>query len=130
MASSKSTFILQFGLRKILVLHEQCPQYSVSHPCRPPVGLPTTLTALLPQDVLALGKSTFTSFSPYYNTPNAVILGGGSECPWDGNIELTQKAWEAFHTNMSHMTLVLKGGTCPMASKGLHRSHLPYFHQM
>jgi hypothetical protein len=86
MASSKSTFILQFGLRKVLVLHEQCPQYS---------------------DVLVLGKSTFASLSSY-NTPSTVILCGGSECPWDGNIELTQKAWEAFHANMSLMTIVPK----------------------
>jgi hypothetical protein len=125
MASSKSTFILQFGLRKVLVLHEQCPQYSVSHPCRPPVGLPTTLTTPLPQDVLVLGKSTFASLSSY-NTPSTVILCGGSECPWDGNIELTQKAWEAFHANMSLMTIVPKYGTCQLAWNGFHRNHLPH----
>ena len=39
-----NTFILKFGYRRVVVFSDQCKQYSVSQPCRPPVGLLASLT--------------------------------------------------------------------------------------
>ena len=120
-SKSKDALILQFGLRRVIVLREQCLHYSVSHPCRLPAALPTSLTAPLPQDVLALGLSTFASLTPY-NIKTAVILGGGRECPWEGNLELTEKTWEAFRADVTNVIIVFRSGSCPVASKRLTKS--------
>src|ERR1019366_2754357 len=51
----KNTFILQFGSRRGVAFRDQCPRYSVSLPCHPPVGpqgLRASLTAPRPQNVI------------------------------------------------------------------------------
>ena len=91
-------------------------------------SLPRALTAPLPQDVLALGLSTFVCLRSY-NIKSVVILGGGRECPWDGNLELTEKTWEAFRGDVSNIVIVYRSGTCPLASKG-HTKSFTASHQM
>ena len=91
-------------------------------------SLPRALTAPLPQDVLALGLSTFASLRSY-NIKSVVILGGGRECPWDGNLELTEKTWEAFRGDVSNIIIVFRSGTYPLASKG-HTKSFTASHQM
>jgi hypothetical protein len=79
--------------------------------------MPTGLTAATPlQDVLALARTTFSSFQ--HTAPeDIVILGRGPDCPWYGDVELSERAWESFCSQLGYVTAIPKQGMYPLASQ-------------
>jgi len=46
-----------------------------------------------------------------------VILGGGPECYWPGNVEIPERAWGAFCSQLAYVTVTSKQGTYRPASE-------------
>ena len=46
-----------------------------------------------------------------------VILGGGPECYWGGPIEIQEKAWESFRSQLAFIEVTLKQGMYPLTSE-------------
>jgi hypothetical protein len=117
MSSSERTFVLHFRDRNVLVFNDQCPRYPVSlllqaRRCTAPlaVGSPTGLTADTPlQDILALARTTFSSLK-LTAAEDIVIIGGGADCPWYGNVELSERAWGSFCSQLTYVTVTFKRG--------------------
>jgi len=81
------------------------------------VGLPTGLTAATPlQDILELARSIFSSLQ-HTAAEDIVVLGGGTDCPWYGNVELSERAWETFCSQFAYVTVTFKRGMYPLASE-------------
>jgi hypothetical protein len=106
MLPSSDIFILAHGRRRVLVFRDQCPRYLASHPSFPLVGLPASLTAPPLQDDLALARSTF-YLKESSKTQTIVIAGTGPACPWDGTAELSKRAWMAYRTDLTEVTVDL-----------------------
>jgi hypothetical protein len=113
-----SSFALQWGLRKVVVYRDQCPHYSVSHPSPPlAVGLPASLSTPLPQDLITLAQSIFPSLQET-DDKDIVVVGKGAYCPWDGNAELSERAWGDYGHKVTEVTISLKHGMYPLDSEG------------
>ena len=120
--SSRKTISLCFRRRSVLVFHDQCPHYSVSLSCkhRATAPLAVGLTAAIPlQDVLALARTTFSSLQSTA-AEDIVILGRGYNCPWSGDVELSERAWETFCSQLYYVTVTLKQGMYLLASENSH----------
>jgi hypothetical protein len=82
------------------------------------LSLLASLTAPLPQNVLALARSSFSSLEfrdEKHIQHFIVIMGSGPDCPWDGNVELTERAWEVFGPSCFKVTVFLRNGMYPLA---------------
>jgi hypothetical protein len=112
-SSSKNFFILQYGRRRVVAFHDECPHHSVGHPCCLPAA---SLTAPPLQNVLALARSTF-RYLQFTDEKHIVILGSGDDCPWEGKVELTERAWEVFSTHLFLVTVGHRDGTYPLVSE-------------
>ena len=78
---------------------------------------PQVLTApLLPQDVIALAQSNFTSLQNTKVKDLVVVGFGGGNFPMDG-AEILEGNWEGVYTNMYRVTLSFRHGVYPLASK-------------
>jgi hypothetical protein len=85
-------------------------------PFRPPVvGRPASLTAPLPQDVIELARSTFTSLQ---NTTakDIVTVGFGTGIPLDG-AEILERSWEGIYGNLNAVTISFRHGMYPLVSE-------------
>jgi hypothetical protein len=81
------------------------------------IDLPTGLTAATPmQDVLALARTTFSSLQRTA-AEDIVIVGRGTHCPWYGQVELQERAWELFYSRLDEVTVTFKQGMYPLASE-------------
>jgi hypothetical protein len=116
--SGNNFFILQYGYRRVIAYHDQCPDYSVSHLGLPlTVGLSASLTASLPQNVLTLARSTFASLRQT-DDKDIIFLGRGEFCPWDGYVELSERAWGDFHDKITGVEISLRQRMYPLDSEG------------
>ena len=116
--SGNNAFTLQYGCRKVVVYHDQCPDYSVSHLSLPlTVGLSASLTASLPQSVFTLARSTFPSLQQT-DDKDIIITGKGHFCPWDGYAELSERAWGDFCNKITEVVISLRQGMYPLESEG------------
>jgi len=81
--------------------------------------LPTGLTAATPlQDFIALVRTTFSSFQ--HTAPEDIVIlgrGRGTDCPWYGDVELSERAWESFCSQLGYVTVIFKQGMYPLASQ-------------
>ena len=79
--------------------------------------MPTGLTVATPlQDIVALARTTFSSLQ-HTAAEDIVILGSGSDCPWFADVELSERAWESFCSQLDYVTVALKRGMYPLASE-------------
>ncbi|KAI0276491.1 hypothetical protein BGY98DRAFT_1177690 [Russula aff. rugulosa BPL654] len=86
MSSSKKGFVLRLRDRSVLVLHEQCPQYS---------------------DILAVARTTFPSLRR--TAPEDIVfLGSGPDCPWFGDVEIPEWTWKSFCSQLAYVTVAFK----------------------
>jgi hypothetical protein len=80
---------------------------------------------LLPtlQDILALARATFSTLQGTADE-DIVIMGGGADCYWFENIEIQEKAWESFYSQLEFVIVTFKQGMYyPLASEELYGSH-------
>jgi hypothetical protein len=74
-------------------------------------GFPASLTVALPQDLIALARSTFASLENT-DTKDIVIVGyaSGISSPWQGQVELSESTWELHYTAVIEATVVFRSG--------------------
>jgi hypothetical protein len=122
MSSNKKGFILRLRDRSVLVLHEQCPQYSVSLSCKH--GAIGTVTYQFRSDC-----RYHTAGHPWARTDHfsvfeataieeIVFLGSGPNCPWSGEVEIPEWTWKPFCSQLAYVTVAFKQGMYPLASEG------------
>lgn len=84
--------------------------------CTAPLAV--CLTAAIPlQDILALARTTFSSLQSTAAEDFVIMGRGGTDCPWYGDVELSERAWESFCSQLAYVTVTLKRGMYLLASE-------------